>query len=135
MDFVRPRPVSASRFHPRVMEYLSRTVDILREALPVAREAGVRLALENHCDSFSREVLWVIDQVDHPLMGACLDTVNAWHVSEDPRRAAENLAPRAFTCHFRDDAVRFRRDGFRVFGTACGEGRHRPGTRLPAPAR
>lgn len=122
MDFSRSRPVSASRFHPRVMEFLNQTVEALRGGLPTAREAGIRLALENHCDSFSQEVLWVIDQVDNPLVGTCLDTVNAWHVSEDPRQAAENLAPRAFTCHFRDDAVSYDRDGFRVSGTACGQG-------------
>ena len=88
----------------------------------MAQSYGIRLALENHCDSFSQEILWVLKAVDHPFAGACIDTVNAWHIGEDPMKAIENLAPVAFTNHFRDDCVEFRRDGFRVKGVAVGQG-------------
>jgi len=37
-------------------------------------------------------------------------------------KAIENLAPVAFTNHFRDDRVEFCRDGFRVRGVAVGDG-------------
>lgn len=122
MDLPRPRPRAGSRFHRDVMPYLKTTRDRLRQAAPLAEENGIRLALENHCDSFSEEVLWVIEAVDHPSVGACIDTVNAWHMTEDPMQAIENLAPRAFTNHFRDDRVDFCRDGFKVTGTAVGDG-------------
>ena len=36
--------------------------------------------------------------------------------------AIENLAPRAFTNHFRDDRIEFQRHGFKLTGTAVGEG-------------
>jgi sugar phosphate isomerase/epimerase len=122
MDLPRPRPRAGSRFHPDVMPYLETTRDRLRQATPLAEENGIRLALENHCDSFSEEVLWVIEAVDHPSVGACIDTMNAWHMTEDPMQAIENLAPKAFTNHFRDDRVDFCRDGFKVTGTAVGDG-------------
>jgi sugar phosphate isomerase/epimerase len=122
MEIPRPRPRAGSRFHPKVMPYLEETVQRLKTAAPMAKALGIRLALENHCDSFSEEVLWVLKEVDHPFVGACLDTVNAWHVAEDPMKAIENLAPVAFTNHFRDDRVEFCRDGFRVRGVAVGDG-------------
>ena len=122
MDLIRPKPVSASRFHPQVMALLEKTVGLLKDAAPFARAAGVRMALENHCDAFSQEIIWVLDQVSQPNVGGCFDTVNAFHVTEDPRRAAEVLAPRAFTNHFRDNLIVFNRDGFSSTGCACGDG-------------
>jgi len=122
MDLPRPRPRAGSRFHPEVMPFLQQTADLLEKTAPMAEEYGICLALENHCDSFSDEILWVLNQVNHPFVGACIDTVNAWHMAEDPMKAIENLAPVAFTNHFRDDRVEFCRDGFRVRGVAVGEG-------------
>ena len=122
MDLPRPRPRAGSRFHPKVMPYLMETVNRLKKAAPMAEDYGIHLALENHCDSFSEEILWVLKEVYHPFVGACIDTVNAWHVAEDPMNAIENLAPVAFTNHFRDDRVEFRRDGFKVKGVAVGDG-------------
>ncbi|HCY83605.1 MAG TPA: sugar phosphate isomerase/epimerase [Desulfobacteraceae bacterium] len=122
MDLPRPRPRAGSRFHPKVMPYLEKTAALLRRAAPEAQALGIKLALENHCDSFSEEVLWVIEQTDHAHVGACIDTMNPWHMTEDPMAAIENLAPVAFTNHFRDDRIDFTRDGFKVSGTAVGEG-------------
>jgi sugar phosphate isomerase/epimerase len=94
----------------------------LKASAPAAEDAGTRIAVENHCDSFSEEILWLLDLVDHPVVGACIDTVNALMVMEDPMQAIENLAPRAFTNHFRDDRIEFKRYGFKLTGAAVGEG-------------
>lgn len=122
MDLPRPRPRAGSRFHPKVMPFLRETANRLQAAAPIAKNYNIRLALENHCDSFSEEILWVLKEVNHPFVGACIDTVNAWHMAEDPMNAIENLAPVAFTNHFRDDRIEFHRDGFRVRGVAVGDG-------------
>ncbi|WP_299977853.1 TIM barrel protein [Desulfobacula sp.] len=122
MDLPRPRPRAGSRFHPKVMPYLKETIKRLKSAAPMAESYGICLALENHCDSFSEEILWVLKEVKHSFVGACIDTMNAWHIAEDPMKAIENLAPVAFTNHFRDDRVEFCRDGFRVRGVAVGAG-------------
>ncbi len=122
MDLKRPRPVSASRFHPAVMEQMKSFGSRLKASAPVAEDAGIRIAVENHCDSFSEEILWLLDLVDHPAVGACIDTVNALMVMEDPMQAIANLAPRAYTNHFRDDRIEFQRYGFKLTGTAVGEG-------------
>ena len=122
MDLRRPRPVTASRFHPRVIEQMEKVADLLTAAVPMAADIGIRLAVENHCDSFSEEILWLLDRVDSPVVGACIDTVNGLHVTEDPMAAIERLTPRAFTNHFRDDRIEFQRWGFKLVGTAVGEG-------------
>ncbi len=55
-------------------------------------------------------------------MGACIDTVNALLVTEDPMQAIEKLAPRAFTNHFKDHKIEFQRYGCKIGGTAVGDG-------------
>ena len=69
----------------------------------MAEKAGIKIAIANHTDAFSEEVIWALDQVAHPCVGACVDTVNGLHVTENPMSAIENLVPRTFTNHFRDD--------------------------------
>lgn len=122
MDLIRPRPVAASRFHPDVMGKIKSVATRLKQVAPAAEAAGVKIAVENHCDTFSEEILWLLDRVDHPLVGACIDTVNAFMVMEDPMVAIENLAPRAYTNHFRDDRIEFQRYGCKLTGAAVGDG-------------
>ena len=122
MDIVRPRPLSASRFHPQVVDQMKSFASQLKAAAGDAAAVGIRIAVENHCDSFSEEILWLLDLVDHPAVGACVDTVNALMVMEDPMQAIANLAPRAFTNHFRDDRIEMQRYGFKLTGAAVGEG-------------
>jgi len=122
MNITRPRPVAASKFHPDVKRQLEDVLSKVRRALPHVEKTGVKLALENHTDAFSEEVLWLLDQIDHPQIGACIDTVNALHVTENPITAIRNLAPRAFTNHFRDNQIIIEPWGFRLTGAAVGEG-------------
>ena len=122
MDLIRPRPVAASRFHPDVMAQIKSVATLLKQLAPAAEAAGVKIAVENHCDSFSEELLWLIDRVSSPVVGVCIDTVNALMVMEDPMEAIENLAPRSFTNHFKDDRIEFERHGFKLTGTAVGDG-------------
>jgi sugar phosphate isomerase/epimerase len=122
MNLTRPHPVAASKFHPQVMQQLEKVADKLKNASFLAEKSGVKLAVENHTDAFSQEVIWVLDQVNHPFVGACIDTVNALHVTENPITAVENLAPRAFTNHFRDNKIIIKPYGFKLTGAAVGEG-------------
>ena len=122
MDLVRPRPLAGSRFHPRVKDQMKAFASQLKTSAPAAKAAGIKIAVENHCDSFSEEILWLLDLVNHPAVGACIDTVNALMVMEDPMQAITNLAPRAFTNHFRDDRIEMQRYGFKLTGAAIGEG-------------
>ena len=122
LDIRRPRPLCASGHHPEVMLQLERIAEQLHAAAPLAEAAGIKIAAENHTETLSSEVLWLIDQGGHACVGACVDTVNAVMVLEDPMQAIENLVPRSFTNHFCDHRIERDQYGCRFTGVACGDG-------------
>ena len=122
LDIRRPRPLYGSCFHPEVMRQLCDAHDEIKGVLPLLEETGVRLAVENHTETFADEILWLIQQVNHPLVGACLDTVNSMGVLENPEVAVEKLAPFAFCNHFCDHKLTRDQFGIRFHGVALGDG-------------
>ena len=122
MDVHRPHPVCGSAFHPEVIPQLERIAQKAATAAQTAQNAGVRLCLENHTEAFSDEVLWVIHRVDHPYVGACVDTNNSLMVGEDPLTAIRKLVPVAYTNHFSDHRIDFDQYGCRITGVATGTG-------------
>ncbi len=122
MDIHRPHPVCGSAFHPEVIPQLDDIACKARAAAPVAQNAGVRLCLENHTEAFSDEVLWIINRVNHPYVGVCVDTNNSLMVGEDPLTAIRKLAPASFTNHFSDHRIIFDQYGCRITGVATGRG-------------
>lgn len=122
LNLKRPRPIAASEFHPEVMVQLESVVARVNKVLPLLEKTGVKLALENHTDAFANEILWLLEQVNHPQVGACIDTVNALHLTETPINAVEKLAPKAFTNHFRDNKFVMHPYGLSYVGAAVGEG-------------
>ena len=122
MDVRRPHPVCGSAFHPKVIPQLEEVARKAEAAAPVAQSAGVRLCLENHTEAFSDEVLWIINRVNHPYVGACVDTNNSLMVGEDPLTAIRKLAPVSFTNHFSDHRIVFDQYGCRITGVATGTG-------------
>ena len=122
MDVHRPHPVCNSAFHPEIIPQLERIAQKAIAAAPTAQNAGVRLCLENHTEAFSDEVLWVINRVNHPFVGACVDTNNSLMVGEDPLTAIRKLVPVAYTNHFSDHRIEFDQYGCRITGVAAGTG-------------
>ncbi|HCY84318.1 MAG TPA: sugar phosphate isomerase/epimerase [Desulfobacteraceae bacterium] len=122
LDIRRPRPLYGSCFHPKVMRQLSDVYDDILAILPLLEETGIRLALENHTETFADEVIWLIEQVNHPLVGACVDTVNSMGVLENPETAVKKLAPYAFCNHFCDHKLSRDQFGIRFHGVALGDG-------------
>ena len=122
LDIRRPRPLYGSCFHPDVMRQLADVYDQIKAALPLAEKTGVKLALENHTETYADEILWLIDRVSHPLVGACVDTVNSMAVLESPVEAVEKLAPHAFVNHFCDHKLDRDQFGVRFHGVALGDG-------------
>jgi sugar phosphate isomerase/epimerase len=122
MDIKRPRPVCGSAFHPEVIPQLENIARKAEAAAPIAQNAGVRICLENHTEAFSDEVLWIINRVNHPYVGICVDTNNSLMVGEDPLTAIRKLAPLSFTNHFSDHRIVFDQYGCRITGVATGSG-------------
>lgn len=77
-------------------------VPLLEEAADFAAQRGVELAVENHVDLLVPELLELIDLVNSPSLGVCLDTANNLRMLEDPARAIAELAPFAKAVHLKD---------------------------------
>ncbi len=68
LDIRRPRPLYGSCFHPDVMRQLCDVYEEVMEALPLLEKTGIKLALENHTETFSDEIIWIIEKINHPLV-------------------------------------------------------------------
>jgi sugar phosphate isomerase/epimerase len=101
---------------------LADTVDILQRLAPVARDLGIRLALEPHLDATSFQLLRIIDAVGADVVGICLDTANPMLRMEDPLEAARRLAPHVLMTHTKDAALLFHESGLRWQCRPCGQG-------------
>lgn len=75
---------------------------LLREAAAYAADRGMALALENHIDFTSKQIVQLLEEVGSDHLGICLDTANQLRMLEDPREAIRRMAPHALACHFKD---------------------------------
>lgn len=104
-------------------ERLSRTASRLRQALPVAEELGMCLAIENHQDASTDDMWWLAEAVSHsPAFGVTLDTGNPLATGEDPVEACRKLAPLIRHLHLKDYTIHFAPNGYRLVRCAAGEG-------------
>ncbi len=102
---------------------LSAIADRLKEVLPVAEDLGVCIALENHQDATSEDLLGLAERVGHsPAYGVTLDTGNPLAVGEGPLEAARRLAPIIRHVHMKDYTIHFAPEGYRLVRCAAGDG-------------
>lgn len=96
----------------------------IQSVAPDFEAAGVYLAFENY-DHFSvRDLVKIIEAVDSPNVGGCVDPGNSLSANEDTERVVDILGPYAFNLHVKDFAI-FREPykmGFIVQGRPCGQG-------------
>ncbi len=99
-------------------------VAVVREALPRLREAGVKLAIENHDRLAAAEFLEIVKLTDEDQIGICLDSVNSMGAGEAVRDVTTVLAPYTLNLHIKDFTVRrvSHMMGFVVEGTPAGQG-------------
>jgi 3-oxoisoapionate decarboxylase len=122
LDIDRPKPIYGSCMHPDVVAQLSNRYREFRKAIPLIERYGMKIAIENHCDMFADEVIWLVEQLHHPLIGACLDTMNSLVLMEGIEECVKKMAPYAYCCHFCDIDIVVDADGTHSIGTAIGQG-------------
>ncbi|MDR2387777.1 MAG: sugar phosphate isomerase/epimerase [Deltaproteobacteria bacterium] len=122
LDIRRKPPLYGSCMQAHVMKQLADIHDQVKKALPAYEKYKVRLAIENHTETYADEILWLVNQINHPLVGVCLDTVNSFPVLEGPEAAVEKLAPQAICVHFCDHKLDRDEYGARFHGVAIGDG-------------
>jgi len=91
-----------------------------REARKAA-DAGLQIAIENHQDFGSDELMAFAEEAG-PNVGIAMDTGNAFAVGEDPVAFAARVAPRIKHVHLKDYVSQFTPEGFRLIRCAIGDG-------------
>ncbi len=94
----------------------------LELAEPVARRLGAQIAVENHKDFETTELLEIIKAISSPQIGVCLDTGNSLALLESPLTVVQQLAPYTLTVHLKDIAVHLTDDGFEMAEVPLGQG-------------
>lgn len=72
----------------------------------------MKLAVENHKDFETDELVQLMQKMSSAQIGVCLDTGNNLALLEDPLAVVQKLAPYTLTVHLKDTAVRHAEDGF-----------------------
>ena len=103
----------------------SRLKQAAEQLRPIAEEAeglGITIAIENHMDIATPDLLKLIALIDSPAVGACLDVGNSMVCLENPVETAQQLAPVAVTCNMRDYRWEPTPFGAKLVGTPLGKG-------------
>ncbi len=95
----------------------------LNAVLPFAEDLGICIAVENHQDATTEDLLELADRTDNSTaFGITLDTGNPLAVGQEPVDAARKLAPIIRHVHLKDYRVHFAPEGYRLVRCAAGEG-------------
>lgn len=94
----------------------------LRAVVDHAEAAGVTLAIENHQDATSADLLDLLEMVNHPALGITFDATNALIVAEDPFVVIEKLGAQIKNLHLSDFYAYPTTQGWRLVRCALGAG-------------
>ncbi len=98
-------------------------VERLKVVLPAAEELGICIAVENHQDATTEDLLELGERTGNSTaFGITLDTGNPLAVGQDPVEAARQLAPIIRHVHLKDYTVHFAPEGYRLVRCAAGDG-------------
>ncbi|MEO1103178.1 MAG: sugar phosphate isomerase/epimerase [Pseudomonadota bacterium] len=93
----------------------------LMSAAALARDVGVTLAIENHQDFGSLELVEMCEAAGGGV-GICYDTGNSFPVAEAPLAFTRRIAPWVRHFHLKDYRVQMTDEGYRLVRVAAGEG-------------
>lgn len=111
------RAALGERWH----ELLAHARDTLTRESGRVSDAGLILAIENHQDLCSEELVAFIEGLG-PHAGICFDTGNAFSVGEDPIAFTRRAAHRIRHVHLKDYVPQFTPEGYRLVRCAIGDG-------------
>ncbi|MDO4587357.1 MAG: sugar phosphate isomerase/epimerase family protein [Planctomycetia bacterium] len=99
---------------------------LFKEAMKVADDNGVKLAVENHIDYTGDEISQLLELVDSPNFGVNFDTGNFLRLLDDPIAAMDKIAPYVMAVHLKDLQINPKEakpnDWFYFSGVPVGQG-------------
>lgn len=102
--------------------FAQRAQAMLQRAEPVAKKHGVHLAVENHKDFRTDELLDLLQAIASEFIGVCIDTGNNLALLEEAHTTIAALAPYGRTVHLKDVGVEEAPEGFRLAEVPLGQG-------------
>ncbi len=106
----------------RWQSFLQEVLVGLREATVIAERAGINLAVENHQDLASEELLWLCESIGSQRFGITLDTGNTLATAEEPLDFARRVAPYIKNVHLKDYWIFLSEEGYRLVRCPLGQG-------------
>lgn len=88
--------------HPYGPDILTYTIRDLRDVLDTAVRAGVIVAVENHEEFTSAELVHLVTEIDHPCVRLLFDYGNSLPVLEPPHNALATMQDHIVACHMKD---------------------------------
>ncbi len=89
------------RFEPHGPQ-IERLSKMFSETVKEAEKHGIKMAVENHIDFNSDEILTIIKNVNSPYLGVNFDSGNFVRVLDDPLQAMEKLVKHVYATHIKD---------------------------------
>lgn len=103
--------------------HLAAVASRINKLLPYAQELGLCIAVENHQDATSADLLRLAEMTGHnPAYGVTLDTGNPLAVGEGPVEFAHRVAHLIRHIHLKDYTIHFAPEGYRLVRCAAGDG-------------
>jgi sugar phosphate isomerase/epimerase len=102
--------------------FARRAEESLAIAEPIAGEQRIILAVENHKDFRTDELVALLKKLGSEWLGVCLDLGNNLALLEDPAFTVEALAPLTRTVHLKDIGLEESAEGFRMAEVPLGQG-------------
>lgn len=112
--------IDSEDYKPELHEIIS----VIRNAEPELKNKQISLALENHDRLFTYQFVEIIEAVNSPFVGICLDCANSIGAGEGFHEVVSALAPYAVNFHLKEVSIKrkFHKMGFDIEGKPFGEG-------------
>ncbi len=103
-------------------EHVERCISVIGGIASQLRDNGLRVAVENHQDLDSNDLMQIVNEVGADVVGVNYDIGNAFSVCEDPILFAEKLGPAIINVHLKDYKIYRHNDGFWLARSPLGGG-------------
>ena len=91
-------------------------------AEPQLRKRRMRIAIENHKNFRTPDLLDLMDRIQSEYVGVTFDFGNNYVLMEDPVEMAQALAKYSYSSHIKDHLLQEYNDGFQLYDAVLGEG-------------
>jgi sugar phosphate isomerase/epimerase len=108
----------AGKWQPFLQMLLRNFQEVMEEADP----NGANLAVENHQDVASEELIWLCDTIGADRFGITLDTGNPLATAEEPIDFFRRVGPYVKNVHLKDYNIFWSEEGYRLARCPLGQG-------------